>query len=105
MKTRFLIPIFLLLFIQSVSAQEEVYELRTYELEVFRPAEVLHTYFEKALLPALNRQGIENIGVYEEASDNLPKKIFRWGYVRYHLTVPSLLNRNNASNSVQLSPG
>lgn len=76
MKTRFLIPIFLLLLVQSVSAQEEVYELRTYELEVFRPAEVLHTYFEKALLPALNRQGIENVGVFEEASDNLPKKVF-----------------------------
>lgn len=76
MNIRLIIPVFLLLLFQNLSAQEEVYELRTYELEVFRPAEVLHTYFEKALLPALNRQGIKNVGVFEETSDNLPKKIF-----------------------------
>ncbi len=76
MKIRRILPIILLFLAQAVSAQKEVYELRTYELEVFRDAEVLHSYFEKALLPALNRQGIDPIGVFEEASDNLPKRIF-----------------------------
>ena len=60
----------------SANAQEQVYELRTYELEFFGPADVLHNYFEQALFPALNRQGIENIGAFEESSDRLPKTIY-----------------------------
>ena len=77
MKTRIFsaIVIFFLCF-QIVYAQEEVYEFRTYELEFFRSADVLHNYFKDALIPALNRQGIENVGAFEEASDALPKKIY-----------------------------
>ncbi len=67
---------FLFLFSISLNAQEQVYEFRTYELEVFRPAEVLHNYFAQALIPALNRQGIENIGVFEESGESLPAKIY-----------------------------
>lgn len=60
----------------SVKAQDEVYELRTYELTFFKPADVLHNYIEKALIPALNRQGIKNVGSFEEADASLPKKIY-----------------------------
>ena len=56
--------------------QSEIYELREYELDFFKPAEVLHTYLEKALIPGLNRQGIQNVGVFEEAGEALPKKIY-----------------------------
>ena len=67
----------LLLFsVVALYAQEEVYEFRTYELEFFRPADVLHHYFEQALIPALNRQGVNNIGVFEETGQSLPKKIY-----------------------------
>ena len=68
----------LLLFFLSitVTAQEQVYELRTYELEFFGPADVLHNYFEQALFPALNRQGIKNVGAFEESGERLPKKIY-----------------------------
>lgn len=76
MNIRIFVPLFLLLMFQNLRAQEEVYELRTYELEFFRSADVLHTYFEKALIPALNRQGIQNVGVFEEAGEALPKKIY-----------------------------
>ncbi len=69
--------IFLLLSLSYPAlAQEQVYELRTYELEFFRSADILHTYFEEALIPALNRQGIEQVGVFEEAGENLPKKLY-----------------------------
>lgn len=72
--------IFILLFFLlsqiAVKAQDEVYELRTYELEFFVPAKILHDYFEQALIPALNRQGISNVGAFEEVSDALPKKIY-----------------------------
>jgi hypothetical protein len=72
-----ILPILLFFFIyNSISAQEEVYELRTYELEFFRPADVLHNYFKDALIPALNRQGITNVGVFEESGERLPKKIY-----------------------------
>lgn len=56
--------------------QNQVYELRTYELGFFKPADVLLTYFENALIPALNRQGVEDVGVYEEASQSMPRKIY-----------------------------
>lgn len=67
---------FLLIGLNFLFAQEEVYELRTYELEFFRPAQVLHDYFEQALIPALNRQGVAQVGVFEEYGDGLPKKIY-----------------------------
>ena len=56
--------------------QSEVYELRVYELDFFKPAAVLHTYLEKALIPGLNRQGVNHVGVFEEAGEALPKKIY-----------------------------
>ncbi|MEX0360455.1 MAG: NIPSNAP family protein [Allomuricauda sp.] len=68
--------IFLLVQFQFSNAQEEVYEFRTYELEFFKSADVLHNYFKDALIPALNRQGIQNVGAFEEAGDALPKKIY-----------------------------
>ncbi|RIA09118.1 NIPSNAP protein [Flavobacteriaceae bacterium MAR_2010_72] len=73
---RILAKILLCLFFGNLPAQDQVYELRTYELEFFRPAEVLHNYFEKALIPALNRQGIKQIGVFEEYGEGLPKKMY-----------------------------
>ena len=60
----------------GITAQEQVYELRTYEFEGFAPADVLHNYFKDALLPALNRQGITNIGAFEESGERMPKKVY-----------------------------
>ncbi|WP_297795740.1 NIPSNAP family protein [uncultured Eudoraea sp.] len=57
-------------------AQKEIYELREYELKFGKPAQVLHDYLEKALIPALNRKGITNIGAFEEIGDAMPKKIY-----------------------------
>jgi hypothetical protein len=60
----------------STFSQSEIYELRVYEMEFFKPANVLHDYFQKALIPALNRQGINNVGAFEELGEALPKKIY-----------------------------
>jgi hypothetical protein len=73
---RILSIIVLFIFSASLTAQEQVYEFRTYELEFFKPADVLHDYFKQALIPALNRQGIVNIGAFEESGESLPKKIY-----------------------------
>lgn len=76
MKKSFPIICFILLTATSTYSQTQVYELRVYELEFFRSAKVLHTYFEKALIPALNRQGAKSVGVFEEAGEPLPKKFY-----------------------------
>lgn len=68
--------VFFLFFFVSTYGQSEIYELRVYEMEFFKPANVLHDYFQKALIPALNRQGINNIGAFEELGEALPKKIY-----------------------------
>ena len=60
----------------SVQSQTQVYELRVYQLNFFKSADVLHNYFEKALIPALNKQGAKSIGVFEETGESLPKKIY-----------------------------
>jgi hypothetical protein len=67
---------FLFLLIISTNAQTQVYELRVYEMEFFRSADLLRTYVEKALIPALNRQGAKNVGVFEEVGESLPKKFY-----------------------------
>jgi len=67
--------IFLFVFNFSFS-QSEIYELRVYEMDFFKSDKVLHDYFENALLPAMNRQGVGNIGVFEEFGEALPKKIY-----------------------------
>ncbi len=56
--------------------QSQIYELRVYELDFFKPAEVLNNYLEKALIPALNRQGVTQVGAFEEAGEALPKKLY-----------------------------
>ena len=66
--------VFFLFFFISTFSQSEIYELRVYEMEFFKPANVLHDYFQKALIPALNRQGINNVGAFEELGEALPKK-------------------------------
>lgn len=71
----FLIVLFGFL-LSSSFGQSQIYELRVYELDFFRPAEVLHTYLEKALIPGLNRQGVKHVGAFEEAGDALPKKLY-----------------------------
>jgi hypothetical protein len=76
MYLRIFSAILLLLAGLTIHAQDQVYEFRTYELAFGRPANVLHDYFEQALIPALNRQGIQQVGAFEEAGDALPKKIY-----------------------------
>lgn len=67
---------FTLLFSVLIYAQKEMYELRVYELKFGKPENVLHDYFKNALMPALSRQGINDIGVFEELGETLPKKIY-----------------------------
>ena len=74
--SRLILFVFVLFFFNPTYSQDEIYELRVYEMEFFGPANVLHDYFEKALIPALNRQGVKNVGAFEESGETLPKKVY-----------------------------
>ncbi|MFH6767569.1 NIPSNAP family protein [Gaetbulibacter aquiaggeris] len=75
MAKKIFIGIALLFFTFSYS-QKEFYELRTYELNFGKSANLLYDYIEKALIPALNKNEIYNIGVFEEIGDAMPKKLY-----------------------------
>ena len=60
----------------NLFGQNEVYEIRTYELFQYSNLKKFNTYFNDYFIPSLNQQGINNIGVFREASEDLPRKIY-----------------------------
>ena len=51
---------------ESGAAGRDYYELRAYRLKPDAPHTLLDAYLEKALIPALNAQGIKAVGVFTE---------------------------------------
>ncbi len=51
-------------------------EMREYELHFGTDQNILHEYFQKALIPALNRLGVAHVGVFKEWSRSEPAKIY-----------------------------
>jgi hypothetical protein len=45
--------------------KQEHYELRAYRIKTADKQKIVSTYLEKALLPALNRMGIDRVGVFK----------------------------------------
>ncbi len=67
--------LFIALMVSFMSqAQKDFYELRVYETTFSGSG--LHQYLENALLPALNRQGVKNIGAFDENGLNQPVKVY-----------------------------
>jgi hypothetical protein len=56
--------------------KKEFYEWREYEMKFGSSQSLLHAYLEKALIPALNKQGIKTVGVFKETSKTDPAKIY-----------------------------
>jgi hypothetical protein len=54
----------------------EFYELRTYNLSSERQQKLVEDYFEKAAIPALNKIGVNNIGVFKELKPEGQTKIY-----------------------------
>lgn len=52
----------------------QVYEFRVYHMR--RNLNPLANYFTRALIPALNRMGVSNVGVFTELSKNEPPKVY-----------------------------
>src|SRR5688572_27604701 len=59
---------------QGSPRNKEVYEFRVYHMR--RNLSPLDNYFSKALIPALNRMGVKNVGVFTEISKSEPAKIY-----------------------------
>lgn len=96
--SRLILFILAVFFLKSTYSQNEIYELRVYEMEFFKPANILHDYFEKALIPALNRQGVNNVGAFEESGGALPKKIYlliSYQNMQAHQDVADALKNDN----------
>lgn len=56
------------------AASKEVYDFRIYHMR--RNINPLDNFFSKALIPALNKMGVKNIGVFRETSMSEPAKIY-----------------------------
>jgi hypothetical protein len=58
------------------AGKKSLYELREYEAHFGTNENDLHTYLEKALIPALNRFGVNHVGVFKELGKSDPAKIY-----------------------------
>lgn len=60
----------------SAKATAELYELRIYTLKNETQQKVVEQYYEKAAIPALNRIGIKNVGVFTELKPTGQSKLY-----------------------------
>lgn len=59
---------------QSSGKNKELYEFRVYHMR--RNLNPLDNYFSKAFIPALNKMGVKNVGVFRETSMSEPAEIY-----------------------------
>ena len=59
---------------QGSGKSKEVYEFRVYHMR--RNLNPLDNYFSKALIPALNKAGVKNVGVFRETGLKEPETIY-----------------------------
>lgn len=57
-------------------SKQEFYELRVYSLKNERQEKLIENYFQNAAIPALNRLGSRNVGVFKELKPEGQTKIF-----------------------------
>jgi hypothetical protein len=61
---------------ENPPSTKSLYELREYEAHFGTNENDLHAYFQQALIPALNKFGVKNVGVFKEMSKSDPAKIY-----------------------------
>jgi len=62
--------------LQAQSSSKELYELRIYQLPGGGAVGTLQNYLTKSLIPALNRNGVSNVGVFTELGMTEPPKVY-----------------------------
>jgi hypothetical protein len=58
------------------AGKKELFELREYEIHFGGNQNALHAYLEKALIPAFNKFGVKNVGVFKEIGKSEPAKVY-----------------------------
>ena len=58
------------------AGKKEIFELREYEIHFGGNQNALHGYLEKALIPAFNKFGVKNVGVFKEIGKTEPAKVY-----------------------------
>ncbi|MCW3466168.1 NIPSNAP family protein [Chitinophaga nivalis] len=81
------------------STQKELYEWREYEIRFGSDLEQLEKYFKTALIPALNKYGVKNVGVFKEWRPSEPAKIYLltpYASLEQYLSVPTQIKADAA---------
>jgi hypothetical protein len=60
----------------SKAEKKDLYELREYDIKFGARQGDLHQYFEKALIPALNKYGVKAVGAFKELGKSQPEKVY-----------------------------
>jgi hypothetical protein len=60
----------------TMAGTKALYELREYEMHFGTSENELHNYFQHALIPAFNKYGVKNVGVFKETGRSEPTKIY-----------------------------
>lgn len=61
---------------EKFALPQEYYELRIYKIYDYQKQQIAESYLENALLPALNRSGIDRVGVFLNATDENDHSIY-----------------------------
>lgn len=61
---------------EEKKSKQEFYELRVYTLKTAAQEKIIDDYFQNAAIPALNRLGSKNIGVFKELKPEGQTKVF-----------------------------
>jgi len=79
---------------KSTKESTEFYELRVYSLKTEGQQRLIEDYFKNAFIPALNRAGSKNVGVFTELQPALQTKVYAfipYASLEHFLTVEEKL--------------
>jgi len=90
--------------VNQAADDKEYYELRVYTLKFGGNRGALNTYLEEGLIPALNRNGVDRVGVFEEVGLATPTKIYLlipYPSMETFLTMPRQLEADREFSKAQ----
>lgn len=60
----------------SMAEPQQIFEMRVYTFKFRGNQKAMHNYLQKALIPAYNRYGVTNVGVFMELGESEPAKLY-----------------------------
>jgi hypothetical protein len=88
------------------SSEREYYKLTIYHYKDSAQQQILNTYFEHALLPALHRQKIENVGVFKAIANDTAEDKLMYTFIPFKsLKELQQLNENLNTDNAYTTAG